>query len=270
MKKLRVAVVQVAAGLDSVRNMRRLEKVVSGVRSADIIALPEVFSVRGGTVDYLAAAEPLDGPLIRGLCGLARRKAAWILAGSIIERARGRTYNTCVLIDRRGRIAATYRKMHLFDARLDDGTHVRETDVYSAGRTPVMTDIEGWPVGLAICYDLRFPELFRRYAASGAALMFVPSNFTQRTGRDHWKVLVRARAIENQCFVVAPNQCGRNEASGVSSYGHSMVVGPWGEVLCEARRSESVLTTELDPGLLGATRSRIPVLKHRVMGLKRP
>lgn len=265
MKKLRIAIVQTSAGRGSGRNMRKLAKLVSGVRAADIIALPEVFSARGSHDDYRKAAQPLDGPLMAVVSDLARRASAWILAGSIIEKAGGRTYNTSVLLDRTGRIAATYRKIHLFEAHLEGGKHIRESDAYHAGRRPVMVDIEGWQAGFSICYDLRFPELFRYYAARGAALLFIPSNFTQRTGRDHWEVLLRARAIENQCFVVAPNQCGTNEAIGVASHGHSMAVGPWGEVLCEAGDSESVLTTELDPDLLKSTRQRIPALKHRIL-----
>jgi nitrilase len=116
---------------------------------------------------------------------------------------------------------------------------------------------------MSVCYDLRFPELYRLYTERGARLLFVPSNFTQRTGRDHWEVLCRARAIENQCFVVAPNQCGANPATGIASHGHSVVVGPWGEVLCEAGDDETVLTARLDIGALEATRRRVPALDHR-------
>jgi predicted amidohydrolase len=128
-----------------------------------------------------------------------------------------------------------------------------------------MADIEGWRAGLSICYDLRFPELFRHYSAHNAAILFVPANFTRRTGKDHWSVLLRARAIENQCFVIAPNQCGVNRAIGVASYGHSMAIGPWGETLCEAGRTEKVMLVELDPALLVSTRKRIPALRHRVL-----
>ena len=130
-----------------------------------------------------------------------------------------------------------------------------------------MVDIEGWSAGLGVCYDLRFPELSRHYSARGADILFFPSNFTQRTGRDHWEVLLRARAIENQCFVVAPNQCGVNRAIRVVSHGHSMAIGPWGEVLCEAGNREAILTAELDPALLRSTRRRIPALKHRFLAV---
>jgi nitrilase len=195
----------------------------------------------------------------------AKARHAYLLAGSLLERAGEKVYNTSVLFDRSGAVAATYRKIHLFEARLEDGTRIREAEAYDPGREPVAADIEGWQAGLAICYDLRFPELFRTYAAQGAHLLFVPSNFTQRTGKDHWEVLVRARAIENQCFVVAPNQCGVNPATGVRSHGHSMIVGPWGEVLAAAADEESVILAKLDPADLAATRNRVPALRHRVL-----
>ncbi|MEI6807175.1 MAG: carbon-nitrogen hydrolase family protein [bacterium] len=264
MKKLRIAIIQTKAGPDVDRNMRNLTKLMASVRVADIIALPEVFSVRGSCEAYKKAAQPVNGPVIGMVSELARRMSAWILAGSIIEKVGRRAYNTSVLLDRRGKVRATYRKIHLFEAHLESGQHIRESDAYSAGEKPVMADIEGWSAGLGICYDLRFPELFRHYAARGAGLLFLPSNFTQRTGRDHWEVLLRARAIENQCFIVAPNQCGENDAIGVASHGHSMCVGPWGEVLCEGGSKEAILTAELDPALLMSTRRRIPALKHMV------
>lgn len=265
MKKLKVAVIQVSAGREMKQNLRRLARLVSRIGTADIIALPEVFSVRGSDEDYRLSAQPLDGPVVSMASTLARDKSAWVLAGSIIERAGRRAYNTSVLLDRRGRIRAVYRKIHLFEAHLEGGRHIRESDAYSAGTEPVMASIEGWRAGLGICYDLRFPELARHYSSLGASLLFLPSNFTQRTGRDHWEVLLRARAIENQCFVVAPNQCGENAAIGVASYGHSMIIGPWGEVIGEAESSETILAAELDPALLKDTRRRIPALRHRVL-----
>ena len=265
MKRLRIAVVQLSATRDVGHNLRELARLAARATRADLIALPEVFALRGSDDDYRRAAESLSGRVVAEMADLARRRKAWVLAGSVIERAGRKAFNTCVLLDRRGRIAATYRKIHLFEAHLDDGRHIREADAYEAGRTPVMVDIEGWKAGLSICYDLRFPELFRHYAARGAQLLFAPSNFTQRTGKDHWEVLVRARAIENQCFVVAPDQCGRNQAIGVESHGHSMAVGPWGDVLGSAGTSPTVFTVELAPGLLTDTRRRVPALKHRVL-----
>ncbi|MEI6217312.1 MAG: carbon-nitrogen hydrolase family protein [bacterium] len=268
MKKLSIAIIQMNAGSNIEQNLCKLGRLAAGVSKADVIALPEVFSMRGSNDDYLKTAQPLAGCVLEFVASLARNKKAWILAGSIIEKTNGRTYNTSVLVDRRGNIAVAYRKIHLFEAYLEDGQHIRESDAYSAGRKPVMADIEGWPVGLGICYDLRFPELSRCYAARGAAIIFFPSNFTQRTGRDHWEILLRARAIENQCFLVAPNQCGTNEAIGVTSHGHSMAIGPWGEVLCVAGNKDTVLRADLDPLLLRNVRQRIPALKHRVLKLK--
>lgn len=253
------------AGADIERNLTRLEKVIAGVSVCDLIALPEVFALRGTDGNYRAHAQPTTGAIVKWLGDIARSRRVWMLAGSIIERTRGGIHNTCVLLDRNGRLRAKYRKIHLFEARLDTGQIVCERNIYEAGDRPVMAEVEGWICGLAICYDLRFPELFRHYAGKGAHLFFVPSNFTQRTGRDHWETLLRARAIENQAFVVAPNQCGVNPKTGVASYGNSMVVGPWGEIICRAGGKECVLNVTLNPDDLRKTRARIPVLSHRRM-----
>ena len=239
---------------------------LEATRGVDVIALPEVFAMRGAAADYRAAAAPLDGIVAQWVSELAVAKQAWVLAGSVIENAQGHVYNTSLLVNREGRQVATYRKIHLFEAILENGTHIRESDAYEAGCEPTMTDIEGWRAGLSICYDLRFPELFRHYADSGMQILFAPSDFTQRTGKDHWNILVRARAIENQCFAVAPNQCGINPATGVASYGHSMIVGPWGDVLAEAGDEEAVIVADLNLAELEQTRRRVPALKHRGVG----
>ena len=243
--------------------MAAIERRLRRAPACDLIAMPEVFAIRGNDADYRAAAERLPGPITKRLMALAARARAWILAGSVIERCHGKIYNTSVLINRQGRIVARYRKIHLFETTLVNGQVVRERDIYAAGNKPVMATIEGWSCGLAICYDLRFPELFRHYSRHGAALFFVPSNFTQKTGQDHWATLIRARAIENQAFVVAPNQCGINQCTGIASHGHSLVVGPWGDVLAVAGNKETVLTVTLQPEELRRTRARIPVLRHR-------
>jgi len=262
-RHLEVAIVQNSAGRDAAANLDRIERMLADIGSVDLVALPEVFALRGSAADLREGAEVVPGALTDWLAERARRAGAWVLGGSIIELDGDQVYNTSVLIDRDGRIVARYRKMHLFEAHLDDGKVVRERDVYAAGCEPVFVDMEGWRCGMSVCYDLRFPELYRLYSEQGARLLFVPSNFTQRTGRDHWEVLVRARAIENQCFVVAPNQCGANPATGIASHGHSIVVGPWGEVLCEAGDDEAVLTARLEMSSLEATRHRVPALDHR-------
>lgn len=263
---LRVSVIQVSAGRDRDRNWARLQALLSRTPPSNLIALPEVFSLRAADADYRRGAEPIPGPTTRALAAIAHSRKCWILAGSIIERDKGKTFNTSVLINRSGRIAAVYRKIHLFEARLEDGRIIREQDAYEAGHKPVMAGVDGWSCGLAICYDLRFPELFRRYMSRGAHLLFIPSNFTQRTGKDHWEILVRARAIENQCFVIAPNQCGRNPVSGVASHGHSLVVGPWGEILGSLKNAEGVLTVDLHPDTMRQVRKRIPALTHHRFG----
>lgn len=263
MKSLRVALVQLSAGTDVDENLVKVEELLGTVRNVDLVALPEVFSVRGEHDDYVNNAEPIPGPTTERLSRVANQLGAWILAGSVIEKSDDGIYNTSVLLDRTGTITCQYRKIHLFEATLDNGQVIRESDTYRAGNKPVLADIEEWKCGMSICYDLRFPEIYRQYALQEAQLLFVPANFTQRTGRDHWETLVRARAIENQCFVVAPDQCGTNPSTGVVSHGHSMVVGPWGEILCRADDTESVTVVELDPKEITETRARIPVIEHR-------
>ncbi|MHC4200562.1 MAG: carbon-nitrogen hydrolase family protein [Planctomycetota bacterium] len=262
-RHLEVAVVQNSAGRNAAANLDRIEHMLAGVGGVDLVALPEVFALRGSDTDLREGAEAVGGRLTDWLAERARRAGAWVLGGSIIERDGEQVYNTSVLIGRDGRVASTYRKMHLFEAHLEDGKVVRERDVYAGGREPVLADVEGWRCGMSVCYDLRFPELYRLYSERGAQVLFAPSNFTQRTGRDHWEVLVRARAIENQCFVVAANQCGANPATGIASPGHSPVGGPWGEVLCEAGDDETVLTARLEMSVIEATRHRVPALDHR-------
>ena len=203
---LRVTLVQVSAGQDVQSNLGRLKHMLSRTGATDLIALPEVFAIRGSNADYRSSAQPLTGNLMNLMASIAHRHNAWVLAGSFVESDGQTAYNTSVLMNRRGEVVASYRKIHLFEAELDNGQVIRESELWTPGTEPVMADMEGWRCGLSICYDLRFPELFRHYSALGAHLLFVPSNFTQRTGRDHWEVLLRARAIENQCFVVAPDQ----------------------------------------------------------------
>lgn len=262
-----VSVVQNSAARDVAKNLAALEGLLGMCPRSDLIALPEIFAVRGSDADYRAAAEtlggPEDGPIVNWIRNASKRLGSWILAGSVIEKAEKKFFNTSLLFDRHGSLAALYRKIHLFEARLDSGQVVRERDIYEAGDKPVLADLAGWRCGMTICYDLRFPELFRHYAVRGANLFSVPSNFTQNTGKDHWETLLRARAIENQVFVVAPNQCGSNPETGVASYGNSRIIGPWGEVLASASGEECVITAMLDQAEIDRTRGRISVLKHR-------
>jgi len=263
MNRLNVCVLQTSAGVDRKANLSRIGELLSQAPDCDLLALPEVLTVRGGHDDYVRAAESIPGTTTEWLAAEAKRRRAWILAGSIIEREGDRLYNTGVLLNREGEVAATYRKIHLFEAHLPDGKVVREADDYCAGTDPVTADVDGWRVGLSICYDVRFPELYRGYSAAGAHILFVPANFTQQTGRDHWEILLRSRAIENQCFVVAPNQCGSNPVTAVPSYGNSMIVEPWGGILCRGGDEPCVLSATLAPEALTRTRARVPALEHR-------
>lgn len=260
---LRVTLVQLGAGPDVQSNLGRLKRLLAGVGATDVIALPEVFALRGSDQDYRDNAQSLNGPLINFMSSIAHRHNAWVLAGSIIEAAGKGVYNTSVLVNRRGEVHASYRKIHLFEAEIETGQVIRESDTYMPGDSPVLTEMEGWKCGMAICYDVRFPELFRLYSAGGAHLFFIPANFTQRTGKDHWEVLLRARAIENQCFVIAPNQCGTNPETRVESYGHSMVVGPWGDIITHIEEGEKAVTVAIDIHQLDQTRRRVPALSHR-------
>ena len=260
---LRVTLVQVNAGRDIQANLGRVKQVLSRIGTTDLIAFPEVFAIRGSDEDFRNSAQPLTGPLMNFMASIAHRHNAWVLVGSFVELNHPAAYNTSVLMDRRGEVVASYRKMHLFEAELDAGQVVRESDLWTPGSEPVMAELDGWRCGMAICYDLRFPELFRQYSSQGAHLFFVPSNFTQRTGKDHWEILLRARAIENQCFVVAPNQCGVNPHTGVASYGNSMIIGPWGDVLARFDEDEKAETVTLDMYDLEKTRRIVPALAHR-------
>ena len=263
---LRVTLVQNAASASQQTNLDWIEQQLPQRAETDLIVLPEVFAFRGSDEEYRAAAEPLDGPLVNWLKAQAIRVHAWVLAGSVLERDGDKIYNTSLLFNRHGDLVTTYRKIHLFEAQLESGHVIRESAVYQAGDHPVLVTLDSWRCGLSICYDVRFPELYRHYSAQGAALLLIPANFTQRTGRDHWEVLVRARAIENQCFVLAPDQCGANPHTRCRSHGHTLAIGPWGETLAAAADEPAVLQVTLDPELLRTTRQRVPALAHRRLG----
>lgn len=264
MKRIRVAVIQNSAGADEAQNLQDIEKMLAHAGPADLIALPELFSLRGDDKRCREAATTLNShPAVAHARNWCSQYQCAILLGSVIERNADRIYNTSVLLDRKGEIAATYRKMHLFSVNLEDGTKVDESDLFTPGTETAVCDLEGWNCAFALCYDLRFPELFRAYASLKTDLVFMPSNFTAATGKAHWEVLLRARAIENQCWMVAPNQCGKNPDTGVRSYGHSMVIDPWGNIAAEAGAKPCVITAELDPAAIRETRQRLPALQHR-------
>jgi deaminated glutathione amidase len=226
--------------------------------------LPEKWSVLG-TADHLSeGAQPLDGPAITWARDLAAELGIDLVAGSIVERVPGqeKTSNTSVHVGPDGAINATYRKLHMFDVEVD-GTVYAESEHERAGDEVAVTGLaDGTVLGMSICYDVRFPELYRLLAIRGAEIVSVPSAFTLATTRDHWEILLRARAIENQCFVVAPNQIG-SHPGGYRSGGRSMIVDPWGLVLATAPDTETTIVADLDREVLSDVRRRLPALTHR-------
>jgi deaminated glutathione amidase len=264
MARLKVALVQLDAGSDPEANVKAAARLAdrAAADGARLVALPEYLQYRGSDEGYRASARPIPGPFSDALGEVARARRAWILAGSLAETGPdNRPYNTSVLIDPTGAIAARYRKIHLFDVDLLDGPTDRESERVTAGDQAVVADLDGTRIGLSICYDLRFPELYRALAGAGAEILAVPANFLERTGRDHWEVLLRARAIENGAYVIAPAQVG--SPAGVQAHGRSMVVDPWGTVIAQAADEVTIIHAELDLARVASIRSQIPVLANR-------
>ena len=263
---LRVACVQLNASGSKTDNIERAEALVAraAATGADVVLLPEKWNGIGTAEILLEVAESLDGgETVEAMSGWARTHGITLVGGSIAEQREGREKlsNTSVVFDPEGEIAAVYRKIHLFDVEV--GGHVyRESETEEPGDEPVTCEVEGWRVGLSVCYDLRFPELYRILAVEGAELVTVPAAFTLYTGKDHWELLLRARAVENQCFVAAANQWGVN-AGGKPSYGRSSIVDPWGVVLAQAPDEDCVISAELDRAAMERIRRALPSLANR-------
>jgi predicted amidohydrolase len=239
--------------------IRFAEEAVS--RGAAIVAFPEVFLYVGPDKSL---SFDLEGEWLPKFSALASRLNIYLLAGSIGERIPDskKIYNTSVLLDPNGKELARYRKIHLFDATLADGRSYRESDYIAPGSEVVVAHTEFADVGLSICYDLRFPELYRRLTHGGSTrVIFIPSNFTLMTGKDHWLPLLRARAIENQVYLIAPNQYGE-KYGGRASYGKSAIIDPWGNMLALAPDCEAVITAELDFDYQDKVRTALPCLNH--------
>lgn len=265
---MRVAVCQMRSADDVDRNLALAERLLGEAADggAELAALPEYLEYMGSSSMRPTVASPVPGPVTERLGAIARGRSIWVLAGGVLEAADDRVHDTSVLMDPDGEIAATYRKIHLYDVDLPDQPPIRESDSITPGAELVTHRVGEARVGLSICYDVRFPELYRGLTAQGAQVLCVPSQFQHTTGRDHWHTLLRARAIENQCFVLAPGQWGpfgRPEEER-RSYGHSLVVDPWGRVLVEApEEGDGVWFADLDLDEQRVLRRSFPVLQHR-------
>jgi len=241
---------------------RLVDRAAAG--GASLIALPEYcagLDARAGNLFPVAYPEH-EHPIIPAMSAAARRHSAWILIGSVGVKARdGQIFNRSLMVDPKGTIAARYDKIHMFDVDLGDGQVYRESATIAPGQEAVLSDGPGGPIGLTICYDLRFAGLYRGLAKAGARILAIPAAFTRTTGRAHWHMLNRARAIENGAYVVAPCQYG-TLSGGAECYGHSLIIDPWGRVLAEGGEDEDVIVAEINPALVAETRARIPSLAH--------
>jgi predicted amidohydrolase len=262
---LRVAAVQLNSNAEKDRNLGAAERLVreAAADGAEFVALPEKWNLLTGGEELVAGAEPLDGPSLGAARGWARDLGIHLLAGSVSERGQegGKASNTSVLIGPNGEDVAVYRKIHMFDVDAG-GVSYRESEFERPGSEPVAAQVGELTAGLTVCYDLRFPELFRILALRGARLIAIPSAFTLATGRDHWEVLLRARAIENQLFVIAPNQVGEAPPH-YSSFGRSMIVDPWGVILATAPDEECFVAADLDFAAQDRIRESLPSLANR-------
>jgi deaminated glutathione amidase len=263
---LRVACVQLNASGIKADNIAKAETLVAraAATGADVVVLPEKWNAWGGPDVLRAAAESLEGgETVAAMSAWAKRHGVTLVGGSFTEERAGheKLSNTCPVFDPDGDLVAVYRKIHMFDVQVG-GQVYRESETEEPGDEIVVCDAEGWRVGLTTCYDLRFPELYRILALGGAELVTAPAAFTLFTGKDHWEILIRARAIENQLYVAAANQWGAH-APGKASYGRSMIVDPWGVVLGVAPDEDTVVTAEIDRARMERVRSSIPSLANR-------
>lgn len=260
------ACLQLNAGNDLAANLATLERMMreAAAAGARFVASPEYALLLDGSGRTMrAGALPADGgaPLAH-LRALARELGVWTLIGSLtLDAGDGRMVNRSYLVSDTGEVVATYDKIHMFDVTLPDGKAIRESSAYRPGDSAVLASTPWGTLGLSVCYDLRFPQLYRALAQAGAGLLAIPASFQRQTGRAHWHTLVRARAIENACYVFAPAMCGDHPGDR-STYGHTLIVDPWGEVLAEGGESPAIVYAEIDPARVARVRGMIPSLQH--------
>lgn len=266
----RVAVTQMNSVPDMDRNLDSVERLVlRAVREgAEVVMFPEGFAYMGPEESKVPFAEPLPqgGRVLQTCANLAKQHSLHLVMGGYWERGADakKVINACVHLDPQGVVQKVYRKIHLFDVDLSDGTKLQESAGVIPGKTPVVTSLPFGLLGLSICYDLRFPELYRKLVDLGAVGLAVPSAFTLTTGKDHWHALLRARAIESQCYVFAPAQTGLHYGTR-GSYGHALICDPWGAVIAECSEGESCVVVTVEPERVERIRRALPSLKHRVL-----
>lgn len=271
--ELGVAAVQLQSQADVTQNLEQARELVrcAARRGAELVLLPENFAFFGAEADKRGIAEPLSGgPIVSALADMARESSVYLVGGGFPEQSGDaeRPHNTALVLGPDGSQLAAYRKIHLFDVELGAGGSYSESAATMAGSAPVVIDVAGFKLGLSICYDLRFPELYRALSEQGADALLVPAAFTLHTGKDHWHVLLRARAIEAQAFVVAAAQHGTHPG-GRQTYGHSLVVDPWGTVIAQASDGPGLACATLERARLESVRRSLPSLLHRKLGLRR-
>ncbi len=264
-RRITAAAIQMSSTPEKAQNLVTAERLIRGATSAgaELVALPELWSCHGLEKVYRENAEPIPGPTTDFLNGLARELGVWLLGGSILEGEAGaeRLSNTLTFFDPSGEMVAVYRKIHLFDVKAPDREYL-ESRTIAPGREIVTAKAGVTTLGLSVCYDLRFPELYRLLALQGAEILAVPAAFTLQTGKDHWELLLRARAVENQAFVIAPAQWGQ-KADGRWTYGRSMIVDPWGTVLSTCPDCDGHALATLDLDYLDRFRDEFPALANR-------
>ena len=257
---MKVAAVQMKCSPDQSENFSRAASLIRAAtqQGAELVVLPELFASLGRPSHMREIAEPLDGPTLAWAQSTAQTSKCALIAGSFIERDGDALFNTSIAVGTDGALLGSYRKIHLFDFDIE-GARSKESETFSSGTDPVVVDINGLRVGLTICYDLRFPELFRAEADQGADIIVVPAAFTEATGRDHWELLLRARAVENQTMIIAAAQWGTSP-DGIDRYGHSLIIDAWGRVLADADPdNDTVVVAEFDAELQADIRKRMPL-----------
>ena len=235
----------------------------AAAKNAKLIGLPELMTYFGSEKGLTKNAEAIGGETTQLLCGRAKKYGVWLHGGSMCELAEGqeRVYNTTLLVNPKGEVAAVYRKAHLFDVDVPSGLSSRESKTIIPGDEIIVADTDFGRVGLSICYDIRFPEMYRIMTMQGAQIIFTPAGFTLFTGRDHWEPILRTRAIENGVYIIAPNQMGKKAA--FQTQGKSMIIDPWGNVIAKASDYPGVITAEINMDYIEAVRTQIPALKNR-------